>query len=211
MNSKIRNETPPSNDLLLQTIANWQNGFQEEPDLPPGSSKIHPEPEKIRLLKERAHALAPPAEDTDIVEVQLDIIEFRLGTELYAFASSSVREVYSFKGLTPLPHTPAFVLGVINVRGRILPVIDIAPLFGSSPQGVKSHGKAIIVRTEELEAGIFTETVIGVRQLPLSALYPPLSTLTTARSRYFRGVTSEGLIVLDALKLLTGIRLGDSQ
>lgn len=167
--------------------------------------------EKLVLLKERAHALAQVPEQTETVRGHLEITEFCLSVETYAFESSSIREVCSLKGLTLLPSTPPFVLGITNVRGRILSVIDIALLFGLSPQEVNTFSKAIIIKAEELEVGILTTTVLGVRRLPLSVLLPPLSALTTARSRYVKGVTSAGLILLDAQKLLAGTRLGNHE
>ncbi|MGE0823891.1 MAG: chemotaxis protein CheW [Candidatus Binatia bacterium] len=186
-----------------QKIARMQAATQH-------GTKISTE-QQLLLLKERAHLLAQTPVQQEAVGEQLDITEFRLETETYAFESSSVREVYFLKGLTTLPGTPPFVLGIVNVRGRILPVIDIAPLFGFSSQEVRAQSKSIIVQAEELEVGILTESVIGVRQLPLSALHPPLSTLTIARSRYLRGITTDGLVVLDAQKLLAATRLGSQE
>src|SRR4029453_9458434 len=64
---------------------------------------------------------------------------FRHGEEIYAVPSSAVREVYPLKGLSPLPCTPPFVLGVINARGHILPVIDLTSLLGLAKQQVSEQ------------------------------------------------------------------------
>ena len=167
--------------------------------------------EKLVILKTRAQALARPPEDTTATGRQLDITEFRLGEETYAFPSTVVREVYPLKGLTPLPCTPAFVLGVINVRGRILPIVDLATLFGLAKPYVSEQSTAILLKIEELEVGLVTNLIIGVRSLPLAAISPPLSTLANSRARYLQGITNDGLIVLDAAKLLGSIRLGNRE
>lgn len=167
--------------------------------------------EKLTILKTRAQTLARTPEETKATGIQIDITEFRLGDETYAFPSTVVREVYPLKGLTPLPCTPSFVLGVINVRGRILPIIDLTTLFGLAKQYISEQSTAILLKVDSLEVGIVANLVIGVRSLPLSEIHPPLSTLANSRARYLQGITTEGLIVLDAAKLLGSIRLGDRE
>lgn len=167
--------------------------------------------EKLAILKTRAQTLARTPEETTVTGFQIDITEFRLGDEIYAFPSTSVREVYPLKGLTPLPCTPSFVLGVINVRGRILPIVDLTTLFGLTKQYISEQSTAILLKVDTLEVGIVANLVIGVRSLPLSELHPPLSTLANSRARYLQGITTEGLVVLDAAKLLGSIRLEDGE
>lgn len=167
--------------------------------------------EKLVILKTRAQTLARTPEETTATGLQIDITEFCLGDETYAFPSTSVREVYPLKGLTPLPCTPSFVLGVINVRGRILPIVDLTTLFGLAKQYISEQSTAILLKVDTLEVGIVANLVIGVRSLPLSDIHPPLSTLANSRARYLQGITTEGLVVLDAAKLLGSIRLGDRE
>jgi len=167
--------------------------------------------EKLAILKTRAQALARTPEETAATGLQIDITEFHLGDETYAFPSTAVREVYPLKGLTPLPCTPPFILGVINVRGRILPIVDLTILFNVAKQYISEQSTAILLRVDELEVGIVTNLVIGVRSLPLSAIHPPLSTLANSRARYLQGITTDGLIVLNAAKLLGSIRLGNRE
>jgi purine-binding chemotaxis protein CheW len=167
--------------------------------------------EKLAVLKTRAQRLARPLEEAAAASLQLEVIEFYLGAEPYALPSTSVREVYPLKGLTPLPCTPPFVLGVMNVRGRILPVVDLTSLLGLTKQRLSEQSTVILMRAGELEVGVVTDLVIGVRSLPLITLHPPLSTLANSRAHYLRGITSEGLVVIDATKLLGSIRLGSDE
>jgi purine-binding chemotaxis protein CheW len=167
--------------------------------------------EKLAVLKTRAQTLARTPEETTGAGLQVDITEFRLGDETYAFLSTAVREVYPLKGLTPLPCTPSFVLGVINVRGRILPIVDLTTLFGLAKQYVSEQSTAILLKVNDLEVGIVANLVIGVRSLSFAEIHPPLSTLANSRARYLQGITTEGLIILDAAKLLGGIRLGNHE
>ena len=167
--------------------------------------------EKLTLLKARAQTLARLPHEEGTIELQLEVAEFRLGEEIYAVPSTAVREVYPLKELTPLPCTPPFVLGVINARGHILPVIDLTSLLGLAKQQVSEQSTVILIKFEELEVGIVTDHGVSVRSLPLATIYPPLSTFANSRTPYLQGITNEGNVVLDTAKLLTSIRLGNHE
>lgn len=81
--------------------------------------------DSAQILRDRAHLLARPPEQAATADTQLEVLEFRLAQERYAVETRHVREVCPLKDLTPLPCTPPFVLGVVNVRGCILPVLDL--------------------------------------------------------------------------------------
>src|SRR5439155_25417175 len=117
--------------------------------------------------------------------------------------SSSVREVYPLKELTPLPCTPPFVLGIINVRGKILSVIDIKKFFDLPEKGLTDLNKVIIVHADEMELGILADALLGVRAIPLEELQPSLPTLTGIRAEYLKGVTKDRLVILDTEKILS--------
>src|SRR5438105_2245634 len=83
-----------------------------------------------QILHARAQALARAPERASATEASLDVLEFRLGKERYAVESRYVREIIPLKTLTPLPCTPSFVAGIVNVRGRIVAVLDLKKFFG---------------------------------------------------------------------------------
>jgi len=168
-------------------------------------------PEKLAILKARALEIAKAPEATESATLQLEVTEFRFGEETYAFASTSVREVYSPKEITPLPCTPPFILGIVNVRGRILPVIDIKPLFGQPSPPKRTLDKVIIIHAEEMEVGLLADTIVGVRAISTTAIHPPLLTLVESQRRYIRGITNDGTLILDAALLLTDSRLGSRE
>lgn len=155
-----------------------------------------------QILKARAKALARPPESLKHTETAIEVIEFGLAQERYAIPTAAVREVYALKDLTPVPCTPAFVLGVINWRGQILPVIDIKKFFDLPERGITDLHKVIIVQHEKMELGILADLIVGVRTVPLNALQPSLPTLAGIREEYLKGVTAERLVVLDVAKIL---------
>ena len=130
------------------------------------------------------------------------MLEFRLAQEHYALEDRWVQEVCPLKELTPLPCTPPFVLGIVNVRGRILPVLDLKKLFDLPEQGLTDLHRIILVRGNDLELGLLADVIVGVRSIPADSLQPSLPTLTGVRSDYLKGVTAERLVVLDLARML---------
>lgn len=210
MNPSMTNSAVPTKGTPQAASIDWQAVQQKMTQLQAATQQrtALTAEEKLALLRTRAQTLARPPQETEAAGRQLEVAEFRLGEEAYAFPSTAVREVYPLKGLTPLPCTPAFVLGVMNVRGRILPIVDLTSLLGLAKQQIAEQSTVILIKAEELEVGIVTNPGVGVRSLPIATIHPPLSTLANSRARYLQGITNEGVVILDAAKLLNGIRLG---
>ena len=159
--------------------------------------------EKQKILKARAKTLAREPKEEKVAEQYLEVLEFLLAYEKYGIESSYVREIYPLKELTPLPCTPPFVLGLINVRGQILSVIDIKKFFDLPDKGLTDLNKVIILQTDKMELGILADAILGVRSIPLQEIQTSLPTLTGIRADYLRGVTKEPLVVLDGEKILS--------
>jgi purine-binding chemotaxis protein CheW len=153
------------------------------------------------ILRARAKRLAQaaPAPST---EATLELLEFRLARERYAIETRFVQEVYPLREFTPLPCTPPFIRGVVNVRGRIVPVLDLKKFFALPDQGLTDLHRVILLRGQGMEIGLLADIALGVRTVPQGALQPSLPTLTGIRAEYLKGVTDEPLIVLDADRLL---------
>ena len=166
------------------------------------NEQIKAQKDKSRILRERAKALAVELKGKEGLDELLEIVEFRLAQERYAIETAYVREVYPLEDLTPLPCTPAFVLGLVNVRGRILPVIDLKKFFDLPPEGITDLHRILLVKSAEMEFGILADTIVGVRRIPVGAIQPSVPTLTGIRAEYLKGVTAEHLVILDITKML---------
>ncbi|MFH1081489.1 MAG: chemotaxis protein CheW [Pseudomonadota bacterium] len=165
-------------------------------------------PEKKRtVLRSRAMRLARELEkggpDTD----DLEVLEILLSHETYAIETEFVREVYPMRELTPLPCTPAFVYGLINIRGQVLTVIDMKKFFDLSEKGIANLNQVIVVKTDAMELGILADEIIGIRKIPVNEIQPPLSTMTGIYAEYLKGITGERLIVLDMERFLADKKL----
>lgn len=172
-------------------------------DLPVEVMTLSPQPETWSdLLKARAVTLAQELEKGAIAEY-VEVVVFVLAYETYGINTDYVREVYPLKDLTSLPCTPSFVAGIVNMRGKVLSVIDLKRLFELPAQGLTDLNRVIIVSDDVMEFGILADAILGVRHIPLKEIQTSLPTLTGVREEYLSGITAERLVILDAAKLLT--------
>jgi purine-binding chemotaxis protein CheW len=159
--------------------------------------------EKQKILRVRARSLAESGKkEAPSPDLLLEVVEFVLGPEHYGIESSHIREIYPLNEFTPLPCTPAFVLGLVNVRGQILSIINIKKLFELPEKGLTNLNKIIIVHARHMELGILADAVLGVRSIALEELHPALPTLTGIRADYLKGITKDPLVVLNIEKIL---------
>jgi purine-binding chemotaxis protein CheW len=159
--------------------------------------------EQHKVLVARAQALARQPQKEEPAAERIEVVEFLLASERYGIESSYIGEVYPLKDLTRIPCTPPFVMGVMNVRGKILSVIDVRKFFELPDKGLSDLNKVIILHDDTLEFGILADAILGVRMLSIRHLLPTLPTLTDIRSDYLKGITEDRLVVLDGGKMLS--------
>ena len=170
--------------------------------------RLEPSPEAMRdILKVRAAELAQGLSEEAGTDSRLEIVEFMLAHERYGVECGFVREILPLKTLTPVPCTPPFVLGVTNVRGEVLSVIDLKRFFDLPGEALTDMGRVIVLRSDSMEFGILADAVVGARLVPLDDIDPPLPTLTDVRGEYLKGVSKERLAILDAARILADGRI----
>jgi purine-binding chemotaxis protein CheW len=118
-----------------------------------------------------------------------------------------VGEVLPLADLTPVPCTPAFIAGVVNVRGRITVVIDIQKFFGVATRGLTDLHHVILVRGGELELGVLADAIVGVRAHAREELQPALPVSAGVSADYVIGMTAERVLVLDLARMLADPRM----
>ena len=155
------------------------------------------------LLKMRAINMAAESGQKLDSSAVIEIIEFTLASEIYGVESSFVREVYQIKDFTLLPGVPSFILGIVNVRGLILPLLDLKILFNLPERGLGELNRAIILHDEVMEFGILADEVNGTKVLYKEDILPAPTTITGIGEKYIKGVTKDRLILLSAENLLT--------
>ena len=155
---------------------------------------------KEAILRERARLLAQPIAQEKDFSRAIELIKFRVNEELYALETMFVLEVYPLKELTPLPFTPSFVLGLINVRRKITSVIDLQVLFKGSGKTDGPH--VLLLQGEGIEFGILASEIMGLFSVFPEELKPPVLTLSEMQQDLLKGLTTEGVVVLNGKKLL---------
>lgn len=158
------------------------------------------------IFARRAEELAaPPGRGAEAED--LEVVVFALGREQYAFPRTQVREVRPLVEVTPLPGAPPFVMGLINLRGRILAVIDLRPLFGLRADG-GSLDSLVLVRHARGDVAILATgrpAVRGLRSIDLGPI--PEDFAQGLHPDYVRGVTRDLVVVLDLEHMLADPRL----
>ena len=163
-------------------------------------------PEKMQaILQERARALARVAEVGEGEGMQL--VVFSLANETYGIETDYVKEVQPLQHVSPVPCTPNFVVGVINIRGSIYSVVDIRGFFGVPRQEITDLTKVILVNAAGLEVGILADDVSGAMSVPLAEIKPPLAAQATVKEEYVQGVTKDMLIILNLEALIRDERM----
>lgn len=155
-----------------------------------------------RILRARARRAAGESTPVEDRKVTVPAVEFLLAHERFALETTWVREVVPLRDLTPLPGTPAFVAGLINVRGHIMSVVDLKAFFELPTRGLPDLNRVVVVGNERIEFGLLVDSLVGMASVCLDDLQPALPTHTGVRAEYLRGLTPQRLAVLDGARIL---------
>lgn len=154
-----------------------------------------------KVLKERAAALAEEVVKVEESKEKIEILEFLISGEKYGIETQFINKVHLLRDLTPLPGVSVCIVGIINVRGKIAPVIDIKKFFDLPGKEITQLDKVIVVDTEEAFFGILADEVSGINYIPTNKMQTSLPTLTGIRAEFLKGVTVNQLVILDPIKL----------
>ena len=169
------------------------------------SSELGPEQARV-VMEARARALARVPVASNVAHQTLEVVTFALSRERYAIEATYVRAILRTTDLTSVPGMPDFVMGITNLRGEILAVVDLRRLFGIVESGLTDLARLIVVGAEHCEFGILADAVDEVVTLRGGRILPPPAS-TGGDGTHLRGVTEQGLIVLDGAALLADERL----
>jgi len=139
-------------------------------------------------------------------------VVFKLGNELYALPAAEVREVVRMQPITPLPKAPAFLVGVIDLRGRVVPVMDLRKQFERPAGATTDRARILIARLPSATrrrgwVGLIVDGVEEVASIPHATIQPPPEFVTSQlRENYLAGIARVGsnlVLLLNAQGLLT--------
>jgi purine-binding chemotaxis protein CheW len=136
----------------------------------------------------------------------LQWVTFRLENETYGINVMQVREVLRYSEIAPVPGAPAYVIGIINLRGNVVTVVDTRERFGLSSAEISDNTRIVILETEKQVVGILVDAVAEVVYLRESEIEPAPNVGNPDNARYIQGVShknSELLILIAIKNLLT--------
>ncbi len=130
------------------------------------------------------------------------IVSFRIGQEDFGVDILQVQEVIRLPKVTPVPNSPGFIIGVVNLRGRIVPVIDLRQrlrIRGNRPDLDNRRSRVLIVDLQSLATGLIVDSVSEIIKVPISQVEPtPDLVVSSVDARYITGVVklADRLVVL---------------
>lgn len=134
------------------------------------------------------------------------LVVFRLANEFYGVDIGAVNTIIRMQEITAIPRTPDFVEGVINLRGSIVPVIDLRKRFGLPIGEITKASRIVVVEAGQQMIGMIVDAVAETLRLPSSAIEPPSPVVTSLDTEYLRGVgklEDRMVILLDLEKVLS--------
>ena len=136
---------------------------------------------------------------------EIELLSFHVGDHEYSVDIMSVREIRGWTRTTSLPHSPKFVRGVINLRGTVLPVIDLDLRLGLESSEPSERNVIIVVDVQGRSLGLRVDAVSDILSLPLTALKPLPELAEETEETFLRAITvieDRMVRVLDIVALL---------
>ena len=133
-------------------------------------------------------------------------VTFRLANEKYGINVMQVQEVLRVTEIAPVPGAPDYVLGIINLRGNVVTVIDTRKRFGLEPVETDDATRIVIIEAEDQVVGILVDSVAEVVDLRQSEIESAPNVGTEESAKFIQGVASQDgelLIIIDLNRLLT--------
>lgn len=133
------------------------------------------------------------------------VVSFRLGEEEYAIEITKVKEIILHEGVTRVPQMPAFIEGIINLRGNVIPVIDLRKRFELPAAANDDQTRIMVTRMEGKIVGLIVDSVSRVMKIPQKQVQPPPETIAGLAGEYLTGIAKledRMIILLEIEKII---------
>jgi purine-binding chemotaxis protein CheW len=138
-------------------------------------------------------------------EELLQLVSFSIGQEEFGLDIQRIQEINRMVEITRVPNAPEFVVGVINLRGKVIPIIDLRKRFGFPQKESDKNTRIIVVELENMVVGFIVDAVREVIRIPKNITEPPPAIIAGIGSEYITSVAkmeNRLLILLDIERLL---------
>jgi purine-binding chemotaxis protein CheW len=199
----------PSSGLAVDILA-MADAAAISADAGPDATPMAPEPS---LPAARAHNISffasPVREERKAAEATEHLATFFLSREEYGVDVRLVQEIIRISEITPVPRAPESIKGVINLRGRIIPVVDLKRKLGLGDADQGRRGRIVVVRLRERLVGLLVDAASQVLKVPVSSIDPAPDAVVEIDADYIRGVAKlpDRLIILMDLERILSLEL----
>lgn len=134
------------------------------------------------------------------------IVIFRVGGQEFAFNVFHVQRILRWEAPAPLPKAPPFLEGILQVQGRVVPVIDLRKRFELADAPLREETRNVVVECEGLTVAVVVDAVLEVRRVPADAVTPPPPVVRGLAAEYIQGIVTVGrrtIVLLQTARLLT--------
>src|SRR5271156_3988410 len=135
----------------------------------------------------------------------IQLVGFRLDNEDYAIAITKIQEIILMKPITRIPQVPDFIEGLINLRGAVIPIVNLRKRFGLPPHEVDEETRTIVVNIQDKTVGCIVDAVTQVMRINREQIQPPPLSVLAVSHQYIAGLARLDdplLIILDRARLL---------
>lgn len=138
--------------------------------------------------------------------METQFVIFKLANEYYGVEIATVESIIKLQAITALPQAPKFIEGVTNLRGAVIPVIDLRNRFDLPKTESTKESRIVVVEIDSMTVGMIVDAVHEVLRVPSEDIEPPSPLVTTVDSTFITGIAKVNerlIIVLDLLKVLS--------
>jgi purine-binding chemotaxis protein CheW len=170
-------------------------------------------PNIAKKLAQRAQNLAQALKQetlenaNDSIGENKEILVFMLSGERYALKPKAAIRISSYSRLTILPGVPDHVMGIMNIDGELLPIVDLRPLLGIPKTDSNSNSRIIHLENPAMRFGLYVDSIQGISTFSPSEIRPILPTMIGIKARYVQHILEDGTILIDADALLADTTL----
>lgn len=166
------------------------------------------EQDYLRELHEELNDIEEESTENGMGSEIISILKFRVGNEIFCIRVPEINEITTMQKMVTIPRTPPFVNGVINLRGDVITILDLAKMFENEANEANEHTRIIIVEIDEQKAGFQVDQILGIDHVPYSLFEKPSGLIRGQYNQFIEGIgrepdKNEVIILMDVRETLT--------
>jgi len=140
------------------------------------------------------------------IRKERQVVAFALGSETYGVDINKVKEIIPIQKIVPVPRAPVFVEGIINLRGKVIPVLDLRKHFGFEKKALDPNQRIVLTEVSDENVGVIVDSVSSVIRIPEDSIEPPASVIVGEEIEYIQGIAKLGdnlIVLLDLTRIIS--------